>query len=1666
MKITGTGFSTIPGANVVTFNNVRGAVDPAQSTATTLVVKTPPFTTTGAVEVRTPDGLARSSTELVFPSTVLTAADLTPIRRITIGGASTNVTVNQDQAALVVFQGTKGQIVQVSFTGYTGTTSEAATLREPFDRELARVLLFNPTESMSATLPHDGDYAIRVYNDFQPTPWSVTVSVTQTGTAPRLATPSGSSSDTLPDGPALEAVRLNGPVTPDVWLPDVTDPRGWVTDFEPSVFEQTELPSAPQGVTAVAGRVLSIDGQPLADVPVRLVETDGGYDDPYGADPGASDGYGYGDGYSTPAAVTDEIGRFVLEDVPAGRVEIYVDGAAMPREDISFGSFLIGVDTERGRTVELERPVWLPRVDESTSTDIAFPTNRKLTLTHPSMPGLEVHIPKNTRIRSVDGDPVRELSLTPLPMDRAPFPLPEGVNPPSYWTVQPGGATLSKGAKVVYPAPESYVPGQRSDFYIYEPDEGWEPYGTGRVDETGQQSVPDLDARVYEFNGAMLFGAIANWFQDLICGGGGSTPTGTVSGPADPSEGGSCFGDPVDVGSGLVGIRQRDLYEPGPMPIDLTRVYRQNDANRSYQFGLGVTTRYEMFLRRVDQASACRVDLFVPGERRVRFVSPNWPSNPPACDLGPSAVGSNVLTTQGAVGSLAGSTLGYSTSWYGSTAFPNSELVGRDGMIYTFDGLTGVLESVRDGFNNEIYFPGTGNSAASWQPGSILAYPSARFVGFTYNGDEMVTQAFDAHARTVAYTYEKPAVDLSRLVSITDAEQTTKPSPASWALDWNNSTTLNANPSSTPSPGTQLLTITDPRSNVALTNRFDAQGRVDRQTLANSGQFNYEYSSTDANCTGQTKLTDPNGNISCFATNGEGFLTQRKVGVGLASGTRTFDYVRNVTTNRLESVTDSFTLAGGGSRSRTTSYGYNTKGQVTSIGRTIKRPGGATDTLTTSFTYHGATGGLASITDPLSHATTFTYSGGCTSKITDDLGNFVDMTCTSAGLPKTVVSHPTSGSNLTTTMNYARGDLLRVEDPLGRRTGQLADAAGRPVVITDPLRYRTVLRWSNLDDPTRITDALGNAVDLTYDANRNLTKVELPPATGTSGPRGTTTYAYDAMNRLQTRTDQLGQSNPSGHQDVYTRDLNGNVLTWTNRRGQVMRFCYDAFDRRTFAGYAASGGSPTCASTFQSTTAFTWDGWGRLTKVDDTVGGVLSTITRDYDDLDRLTNEATPYGSVAYTWDDASRRDTVTVAGQTSVDYDWFRNDLLKQVAQGTATVSMAYDQANRLDTTTLANGIVQDHALDGAGGISQISYDKGATAYGKINHASDTAGRRTKMWGSYGRITLPAATTANAVYDLANRLTSWNGQAVTHDADGNLTAIGTQTSSWNARGQLTATSAGNVGYGYDGLGRRVTRSVSGAANARFVYDGWNLVQEQSGTGTVTANSMLGLGLGQVFRRTETSGTTRNYLTDAMGSTLALTSGMATPTVNTEYSYEPYGKPTITGSATTNPFAFTGLAWDTGSSVYDNRFRQLNPAVGRFGSEDPIDVLGGWNLYSYAGDAPSRLADHLGLDPDGCSWSCAFGIIGSIVTIAGLVFVAAPVLGPILGVIGLGVSAGLAINATLSGSDSAGFLWLTTGAGALGSLLLPVLIATNPVGAIAFSIAIFAVTVTLAYSDD
>jgi RHS repeat-associated protein len=225
----------------------------------------------------------------------------------------------------------------------------------------------------------------------------------------------------------------------------------------------------------------------------------------------------------------------------------------------------------------------------------------------------------------------------------------------------------------------------------------------------------------------------------------------------------------------------------------------------------------------------------------------------------------------------------------------------------------------------------------------------------------------------------------------------------------------------------------------------------------------------------------------------------------------------------------------------------------------------------------------------------------------------------------------------------------------------------------------------------------------------------------------------------------------------------------------------------------------------------------------------------------------------------------------------------------------------------------------------------------------------------------MPSALTS-ASYNADNQLTQFGSSSLTYDANGNLTSDGTNTYTWSARNQLIAISGGvSANFQYDAFGRRVSKTVAGTT--QYLYDGVNPVQELSGT-SVSANLLTGLGLDEYFERTDANGPA-NYLTDALGSTVALTG--ASGNTLASYTYEPFGNTSVTGGST-NSYQFTGRENDsTGLNFY--RARYYGPRFQRFVSEDPIGLAGGYNLYAYAGNSPEGLNDPLGLIPK-CKKPC------------------------------------------------------------------------------------------------
>jgi RHS repeat-associated protein len=406
---------------------------------------------------------------------------------------------------------------------------------------------------------------------------------------------------------------------------------------------------------------------------------------------------------------------------------------------------------------------------------------------------------------------------------------------------------------------------------------------------------------------------------------------------------------------------------------------------------------------------------------------------------------------------------------------------------------------------------------------------------------------------------------------------------------------------------------------------------------------------------------------------------------------------------------------------------------------------------------------------------------------------------------------------------------------------------------------------------------------------------------------------------------------------VTQRDGMGNALATTDRKGQAASFTYDPLNRLLAASYADG-----------STKAWTRDLGGRLTQVQDSISG---TSSRAYDGLNRLTSETTPQGTVGYTYDAAGRRLTMQAASQAQVSYTYDNADRLTGITQGSTSLSFAYDAAGRRISATLPGGIAVAYTWDAASQFTGITYASGATTLGTITYGYDLAGRVVARGGTLFQSVLPAAVTS-ASYDLANRLTARTAAGVTAmptwDANGNLASDGVRSYTWDARDRLTAI-PGVASLVYDAFGRRQTATRGGIATS-FLYDDWDVAQEQQG-GSPSADLLIGLGIDERFARGG-----KTFLTDALGSTLALASA---GTVSTSYGYDAFGVAQVTGTASDNPFQYTGRENDgTGLLHYRNRYN--SPTWGRFISEDLLGLSAGSMCMPMPITIPSNLMTQAG----------------------------------------------------------------------------------------------------------
>ncbi|CAJ3476360.1 RHS repeat-associated core domain protein [Burkholderia pseudomallei] len=1198
----------------------------------------------------------------------------------------------------------------------------------------------------------------------------------------------------------------------------------------------------PKGVTTLIGQVRQIDETPVANAEVSIGDT---------------------------SVRTDAQGVFVLSNVPAGRDELLVDGAPASHGDVKYGRFVVGADVKARAISHMPFVMYLPRILPRDEIALPTPTTREVVLTHPDMPGLELHVPAGAVFKDRKGHVLTHIALVPTPVDHAPFPLPD--NFPMYFTIQPGDAVVqgltpeaARGIRLVYPNYGKAKASAPADFWVYSVKEGWQMYGSGHVTADTKHLVPDPGVTL-----AWALGAGAS--------------QGTANPPTEQKPDNCSKGAPIDLQTGILFHEWNDFAIHDVMPLTLTRAYTSADPN-SHAFGVGGNANFGVHLWSAG-------NLWTSGgsnpNTTISVVLP--------CGEGIAynqISGNDTWPLTGAVWEHTGT----KSAFYGSTIqflLDNTPLGAhwlltmKDGTQYAFTRhVPNSLSWIQDRYGNQIQFNYNGGLIQQ------MVSPSGRSITFNYDSSNRITSATDSSGRTISYAYNSAG----SLDTVTYPDQTTE----HYTYDSSN----------------RMQTMQDRRGHVWVTNQYDANGRVTKQTYADTTFYQFVYTTDSNNNVTATTVTDPNGNqeqVAFDSVSGYPSSDTRGYGTSLAQ-TTTFN---REPSGLVDSVTDAL--------NRTTAYTHDALGNVTRI----TRLSGTSGAVTTNFTYTSDYNQLASVTDPLGHTTNFSYTNGCLTQVTDALGHSTTIQCNAAGQPTAV--QDALGNSVT--FAYQGYDLQGITDPLSRTTSYVVDTLGRRIATRDALSNVTLTQYDTNDRAVSATDALNQTTTLNYDGNGNLLSVTLPNT-------GVIHYAYDNRNRLITRTDAMNQN------ESWTYDGMGHVLTHTDRKGQVTDVSYDALNRRSLVSYADGSG-------IQSS----YDAGNRLTSLTDSTSGTLSW---GYDGLDRVTSTSSPQGSVSYTYDAASRRTSMTAAAQATANYTFDNANRLTAITQGSETVQLAYDADNRRTTLTLPNGITANYGYDNASELTGLTYTQSnGSAVGSLAYGYDADGRIISKSGTFATDVLPTATTQPATFDLNDRKTSFNGQALTYDANGNLTSDGTNTYSWNARNQLTQISQGGnaqLSFSYDALGRRISKTVQGTAT-QFLYDGNNAVQETQGS---TINPILvGLGIDERFARNDVTG--RTYLlTDLLNSTIALTDPNGA--IKQQYSYDPYGNvtPSDTTTGFTNPYQFTGREADT-AGLYYYRARYYSPMMSGFISEDPIGFAGGQpSFYAYTGGDPIMYRDPRG----------------------------------------------------------------------------------------------------------
>ncbi len=437
----------------------------------------------------------------------------------------------------------------------------------------------------------------------------------------------------------------------------------------------------------------------------------------------------------------------------------------------------------------------------------------------------------------------------------------------------------------------------------------------------------------------------------------------------------------------------------------------------------------------------------------------------------------------------------------------------------------------------------------------------------------------------------------------------------------------------------------------------------------------------------------------------------------------------------------------------------------------------------------------------------------------------------------------------------------------------------------------------------------------------------MPMATwlSTTDNTGTTSFIYDALNRLNTK------KLPDGTTLTYTYNKVGNLLTYTDPGGTVgytynkvnllttlvepngatYTYAYDNANRRT---------SVTLPSSTGITVFYGYDNAGHTTSIKAVKGGSTTLL------------------SLTYSYTKSSLKTGATYSDNTSLTYNF----------------TYSYDVLNRLTGAAGAGNTSSSYAYDGEGNRTSATSNGVTTTY------------------SY-----------NAADELTSSLTNGTTTVYKYDGNGNELSGASRGFSINDKNQITGVTKGSSSdsYTYSGIDSTDRVQVNGATS---IYSALGLSVD--GAGTSSATYYTRTNAGELVSERTSSGT-YYYLTDDLGSVLKVVDSNGN--VKDSYYYDAFGNSLNKSETVSNPWQYAGGYYDATTGLYKFGTRYYDSQTGRWTQKDPIGgsvgKIGSGNPYVYAGDEPNIKTDPSGRDPitqRGLIGACLGAAVGAAVIAA------------------------------------------------------------------------------------